>query len=69
MGSLVCGVPCAAMHCSGKPEKLLLIAAVYMRLDQGLCIKNGCPRHEQQTAVPAGLEAKGKKPKKRGPRK
>ena len=48
------------MHCSGKPEKLLLIAAVYMRLDQGLCVKNGCPRHEQQAAVLAGLKEKKK---------
>jgi hypothetical protein len=39
----------------------LLIAAVYMRLDQGLCIKNGCPRHEQQAAVLAGLRRKKRK--------
>jgi hypothetical protein len=39
----------------------LLIAAVYMRLDQGLRVKNGCPRHEQQAAVLAGLKEKKKK--------
>jgi ATP-dependent Clp protease ATP-binding subunit ClpA len=32
-----------------------------MRLDQGLRVKNGCPRHEQQAAVLAGLKEKKKK--------
>lgn len=47
----------------GKPEKLLLIATVYMRLDRGsLCVKKCCPMHDQ-AAVLARLKEEGKQKK------